>query len=166
MIPLHRSTYKNSKTSSFAILWFFYNLLWNFKVLANFQKRPFGALFIWVYSCALSPLDLSLLLRGVPGRELEQARHSGSSIPAMGLAREQPTRWGEPVWGPCAAAGLPQVASSVQLGPAIAAAAAQRHWVAALGRVAIWVVDEMCFVVHVYILFHSTVVNSNFSSYL
>ena len=36
-------------------------------------------------------------------------------------------RRGEPACEPCTAAGLPQAASSVQLGRAIAAAAAQRH---------------------------------------
>ena len=38
MIPLHRSTYKDSKKSSFAILWFLYKLLWISKVSASFQK--------------------------------------------------------------------------------------------------------------------------------
>jgi hypothetical protein len=35
MILLHRSTHKDSKTSSFAILQFFYDLLCIFKVLAD-----------------------------------------------------------------------------------------------------------------------------------
>ena len=37
MTLMHRSTFKDSKKSSFAILWFFYDLLWFSKVLAKLK---------------------------------------------------------------------------------------------------------------------------------
>jgi hypothetical protein len=46
---------------------------------------------------------------------------------AMGLARVAPARRGEPVLGLRVAAGLSQAAGGVRLGPAVAAAAAQRY---------------------------------------
>jgi hypothetical protein len=38
MNPLGRSTLKDSKKSSFAILWFSYELLWFSKVLADLKQ--------------------------------------------------------------------------------------------------------------------------------
>jgi hypothetical protein len=60
---LHRSTHKDSKTSSLDILRFIYYFLWIFKALDDLVHNR---LYIWVYDSAENPLDFFLFYISTP----------------------------------------------------------------------------------------------------
>ena len=55
MVLLHRALHEDFKTSSFAILRIFYELILNFKDHSNYYKQVLSALFICVLGLQTAP---------------------------------------------------------------------------------------------------------------